>query len=1337
MDLRTTNKPVIFTGFANPRGDLENLNREQNGIQKALTKLESKGAIKNHWQRNEMGHKDYFNAIQDWANQVAIFHFGGHANSQGLRLQDMATFFEPLAKELVARNRESLQLVFLNGCSTETHVKTLFDLGVKAVIATSTNVSDNLAAELAIRFYENLANGDNIKTAFKSSTSYIKARSDSFSFEIIDDPIEYRASIPVDDSQMSGSHWGLHVRDKTALEYVLPEPVTIPRLLTSIPSIELDQVVGQDTALKDITSLLNGAKQPLLINGASKVGKTTLAKSFLTANSQEFQHIAWLNVAGGDLKKAFAESEHLIDNLYLRDEVDGLEKDEAYNDKVFQMIINRMKSLEGKDGEGYNLLIIDDVDTDLQGAEMLTHITLAPHWKVLVTSREDLVGLKKYHLEPLSLEDTKKLFYLHYQYKLDEQQVELAKQQKEVDDLLERIIELDDYHTLNIKQIATKANAQKMTLQELLDTLKEKGVGVFIDHKSVYYERLKHNIKDNSDFYFHKTANLRVNMQRVNKALNEQGICYLQGMAGIGKTILAQEIANNKIRDDRYDIIWWLDADEGKIIPSLEEFAEKLAKESKIEKAKDKSPKENISEYLKDKRWLLIYDNACDTQSKEKIETFYRENIIAPDAAKKQQVLITSRNSNWRLLHDNMKEIELKYWTNKEIEEFFNQKDIKVPDKTQLDILGKLPLAVALARSYLYKRSKGKRSFTAFYEEWKREYDNLDIDGKLTDFKYSADHPKKSQDSNTEEEKDKSLFIVIKISFDNLEEPLQNLLKDMCCFAPDEIPMKVLYDRNKATQPFDSVDYHALENKLTELENFSFIAHQQNKQYSMHRFIQQGIRGIAKKEGQLETKVKNGVTLLKNAFKAKDPENWAFIPHVDAIFDQFKVLPLNEVKKDATNLFYEAGMFHYDMGETIRAEDTLEITRQLVENNPALEANVHKMLAKLLFLKGKTKFEPATDLANKAVQYFEQVGDVKSEVECKNEVLVKIRQRKCQFDKAQELFSDIEKIYTGDEKFKDKLSGMYHNIASLHWTWGRKDTPEGKGKNDYETSVYYFNKALEAGKETIRMIKKEKAKEKSAKEKRKQEGSISDRLLYQAVSRMIFGAVYGLLKEFDKQAEQHKQALTHFKNQAKEKRRLAYTAYYMLAYGWDKEALNAEDAHIGKCDYFEEEGFTEMELIQLIGDQKMYLATDEKEGEEGRSEEEKKKEEQKDEKYTLITKIVALRLAVRQETALEEDKNIPAIFIPESLEDAFYKLEAQLEEMKYTPAKDRVKEERYYDVDTCSVSAVLDYASYSLSVDKLEEAKEAAILAKAMTKDIMYHREPELASLCEKLGIAW
>lgn len=166
--------PVIFTAFANPKQDLTNLTREQNGIQDVLLSLERNGKIKKHLQRNDTDLDSYFNFLREWQNEITIFHYGGHADSLGLNLQNTDAFFGPLAHELCSRNKKKLLLVFLNGCSTQQHVQTLFDLGVKAVIATSVSVNDDLATRFAIRFYENLAKDDNLETAYISAANYAK-----------------------------------------------------------------------------------------------------------------------------------------------------------------------------------------------------------------------------------------------------------------------------------------------------------------------------------------------------------------------------------------------------------------------------------------------------------------------------------------------------------------------------------------------------------------------------------------------------------------------------------------------------------------------------------------------------------------------------------------------------------------------------------------------------------------------------------------------------------------------------------------------------------------------------------------------------------------------------------------------------------------------------------------------------------------------------------------------------------------------------------------------------------------------------------------------------------
>jgi hypothetical protein len=207
--------PVIFTAFANPEGDLKNLNEEQKGIQRKLLAIDQQQIIR-HLISTQTNLEDYFDFLQQYENQISIFHFAGHANSEVLSLQNAPTFFKPLAAELVLRNPNSLQLVFLNGCSTYAHVQTLFDLGVPAVIATLVDVADNLAMKFSVRFYDNLAKGDNIPTAYNSAANYAKGSSQENRFRFLGS-IKNWKEVNQNEQEFP---WGLYIREGVNLEGV-------------------------------------------------------------------------------------------------------------------------------------------------------------------------------------------------------------------------------------------------------------------------------------------------------------------------------------------------------------------------------------------------------------------------------------------------------------------------------------------------------------------------------------------------------------------------------------------------------------------------------------------------------------------------------------------------------------------------------------------------------------------------------------------------------------------------------------------------------------------------------------------------------------------------------------------------------------------------------------------------------------------------------------------------------------------------------------------------------------------------------------------------------------
>lgn len=259
----------------------------------------------------------------------------------------------------------------------------------------------------------------------------------------------------------------------------------VPRVLTTAPQVDTKQVIGRGADVEKIKDLLKVSDKVLLMNGLGGIGKTTVAKVFLKEHDTAFQHIAWLDVTGGNVKEAFVANQQLVDSLHLRETIDTLERNKDYIENAFSIIINRMRKLERKGDAPYNLLIIDNAQEDIEHSKTLDYIALKPDWKVLVTSREDLLGFEKYTLGLLSPEDAKALFYLHYSYKLDEQ--------ANAEALIEEILELIDYHTLSIELVSKTAQARRLKLDKVLEHLKKKGLAILKDEGDNSYIQFLRN----------------------------------------------------------------------------------------------------------------------------------------------------------------------------------------------------------------------------------------------------------------------------------------------------------------------------------------------------------------------------------------------------------------------------------------------------------------------------------------------------------------------------------------------------------------------------------------------------------------------------------------------------------------------------------------------------------------------------------------------------------------------------------------------------------------------------------------------------------------------------
>jgi len=158
-----SNKPVIFLAFANDRIDqtryLRQLNNEQQMLRKVLLQAQEAG-ICEIVERSNASIDDIFDVFQKkyWQDRIAIFHYGGHANSFELLLEQQQVAHSEALTDFLGKQK-ALQFVFLNGCSTQQHALQLTQKGVSAVIASSQSIDDELASKLASRFYEGIANG--------------------------------------------------------------------------------------------------------------------------------------------------------------------------------------------------------------------------------------------------------------------------------------------------------------------------------------------------------------------------------------------------------------------------------------------------------------------------------------------------------------------------------------------------------------------------------------------------------------------------------------------------------------------------------------------------------------------------------------------------------------------------------------------------------------------------------------------------------------------------------------------------------------------------------------------------------------------------------------------------------------------------------------------------------------------------------------------------------------------------------------------------------------------------------------------------------------------------
>lgn len=201
----------------------------------------------------------------------------------------------------------------------------------------------------------------------------------------------------------------------------------IPQFLTSIPKVNLNKIVGRDSDVKKINSILEVDDKVLIINGLGGIGKTTLAKKILELDKDSYNHVVYIENVN-----SFKES--IISNYSLIANLDLNFKESDSSEKKYELILNELNKLKGN-----NLFIIDNVNEDI--ISELDKLPSKESWKIIATSRLKLDRFISYELDVLPFDEAKKIFLLHFTGNYDENE-------------LEYLFNLIGRHTLTIELIA-------------------------------------------------------------------------------------------------------------------------------------------------------------------------------------------------------------------------------------------------------------------------------------------------------------------------------------------------------------------------------------------------------------------------------------------------------------------------------------------------------------------------------------------------------------------------------------------------------------------------------------------------------------------------------------------------------------------------------------------------------------------------------------------------------------------------------------------------------------------------------------------------------------------
>ena len=224
-----SNQPVILLTFANDEdAHLDMLKLESHAVYDALEDVHNEDIIE--VKREESASIEIIaDRLNKYQEDIFVYHYSGHASGQHLGLEGGSANSGGIAKLLAGAT--NMQLVVLNGCASFGQVEELLNLGIKAVIATTTAIGDTKAKEFSEQFYLGLGEYKNIQQSFKQAMAFLEAKYSDIDKEASKPKKGLRLKRKTASQSQSDISWGLYYDDDKVLDWKLNQNLKFKTLL--------------------------------------------------------------------------------------------------------------------------------------------------------------------------------------------------------------------------------------------------------------------------------------------------------------------------------------------------------------------------------------------------------------------------------------------------------------------------------------------------------------------------------------------------------------------------------------------------------------------------------------------------------------------------------------------------------------------------------------------------------------------------------------------------------------------------------------------------------------------------------------------------------------------------------------------------------------------------------------------------------------------------------------------------------------------------------------------------------------------------------------------------